>query len=359
MTGRDRHPARVVSDQIEEALPDLGRGMPIVDQRQDAVGLFPLHADQIGDAMDQNPGLAGPWTGQDQHIGLLPIIRHDPRLGGVVQSLHDAAPGFGRGLAPQLLSAARQPFLDEPIPVEREVILRELQGVRHRSKALFRIRGHDMGLESLFLVMQFQRLEVWLGEEPLARLQVNGHGGPEDGQALAQGHDTLFVQPEKGAVEEFRRIGCQRGELDVAVEGRHQRPQRRLDLDVLSARVLGCCLLEQRQQDPSCQPADLGRHRQRLPRPLKPDRQMLPIDLSNLQAADAVTLVSAVARDPTDQLVDDVRTDGRMACIPQFLRGDLQVEHRGAAKVEIRCQFLEFLDQVLFEAVGVEKTFFG
>ena len=48
----------IIADQMAKARPDFGGGVAVVGKDQDAARIFTPHADQIGDAVDQNPRLA-------------------------------------------------------------------------------------------------------------------------------------------------------------------------------------------------------------------------------------------------------------------------------------------------------------
>ena len=100
--------ARVLADQFGQPSADLGRGMAVVGERQDAARLLAPDADEVGDAVDEDAGLAGAGTGEHQHVGQLPVVGDDPGLDRVAQALDDGAPGVRTGL-PAQLGAARRP----------------------------------------------------------------------------------------------------------------------------------------------------------------------------------------------------------------------------------------------------------
>ena len=87
-----------------------------------------------------------------------------------------------------------------------EIIQRQLQGLRQGDEGAPRILGHDVDLEPLGIVVQFQRLEVDLGEIATVGDEFERHGRAEDRQALAEPQDLLFMQPQQGAIEQSRQI---------------------------------------------------------------------------------------------------------------------------------------------------------
>ena len=98
VTGGHRHAARILTEQIKQAPPDLRGGVAVVDQRQDAVGVLPPDTDEIGDAVHEDARLAGTGAGQHEDTRLFPVVGHDPGLVGVAQGFDDRTPGSGRRL---------------------------------------------------------------------------------------------------------------------------------------------------------------------------------------------------------------------------------------------------------------------
>ena len=69
--------------------------------------------------------------------------------------------------------------------------------------AFARVSRHDVGLDSLFAVVVFERREMLGGKAAAFRIDVQRHGRAEHGQSLAQSHHLLFVQPQKRAVHQL------------------------------------------------------------------------------------------------------------------------------------------------------------
>ena len=90
MAGEHRHPAGIVADEVGQTAPDLHGSVPVVGQGQDAPGVLPPHPNQVRDAMHQYPGLPRAGSGQDQHVGLLPVVGDDTTLYRIVQAPHDS-----------------------------------------------------------------------------------------------------------------------------------------------------------------------------------------------------------------------------------------------------------------------------
>ena len=206
MAGQHRDALRVVADQLMQALADLDCGMMVVRQRQDAARVLPAHPQQVSDAVHQNAGLARSRSRQHQHMGLVAIIGDDALLVGIVERRHDGLPRGRRGLARQFLFPAGQPALQKARFRQPEIIQRQLQSLRKGDERAPRILGHDVDLEPLGIVVQFQRLEVGLGEIATLGDEFERHGRTENRQTLAEPQDLLFMQPQQGAVEQSRQI---------------------------------------------------------------------------------------------------------------------------------------------------------
>lgn len=63
-----------------------------------------------------------------------------------------------------------------------------------------------MDLEPLGIVVQFQRLEVGLGETAALGDELERHGRTEDRQTLAEPQDLLLMQPQQGPIEQLGQI---------------------------------------------------------------------------------------------------------------------------------------------------------
>jgi len=75
-----------------EPAADLVGGVPVVGQREDAPRVLPADPDEIADAVHEDTGFARPGAGQHEHVGHLPVIGDDPRLGRIAQVLDDGPP---------------------------------------------------------------------------------------------------------------------------------------------------------------------------------------------------------------------------------------------------------------------------
>ena len=153
--------------------------------------------------MHQDPRLAGARAGQDEHVGLLAVVRHDALLHGVVQAADNGGVGFRSGLALDLPPSPGQPALQKFLLFHGEVIHGQPQRLADRLQAALGELHHDVNLQHLSLVVQGQRLEVGVDEAaPLLR-QPDGHGWAKNRQTAVQADDLQVVQPQQGVVQEF------------------------------------------------------------------------------------------------------------------------------------------------------------
>ena len=215
-----------------------------------------------------------------------------------------------------------------------------------------RVFGHDVDLQRLLVVVHAQRLVVGLGELAASGLQLHGDRRPEHGQALAEGQDLLLVQPEQGPVEQPRDVFDMRRDLEIAGERRGQGAQRRLDLDVVPARRVARASREELEQTGRPGAPDLGGAGQGVPRTLQHDREMLAVGLADREAAEALAVVAAVAREAPDQALDDVGPDGGVPGVAQLLRGELEIEERALPRLEVGRELAQPADQLPFQIAG-------
>ena len=197
VAGQHGHTAGVVADQFLEAAADIDRGVAVVGQREDAVRVFPPDADQIGDAVHQHPRLAGAGAGEDQHVGLFPVVGDDTLLVWIPQAFDDGTPGVGCGLAADLLVPARQPAGEERLLIQAEIVLCKAHCVPHTGESALGKRRHDVNLQHLALVVKVERPEVRFCEAAFLLLpaQPDRHGWAEHRQPFVQADNLHFVQP--------------------------------------------------------------------------------------------------------------------------------------------------------------------
>ena len=191
----------VLPDEFVEALPDFHRGVTVVGQGDDRSGRFSFAPQQVGDAVHQHPGLAGPWPGDDQDAGLDPVVADDVLLGPVVQVGDNPPEGLLGGLPLHLGFPVGQPFLEEVLLLHAEVVHGEPYGVGGGLQAAAGVLRHYVDLDSLGVVVVLQGLVVGVGEMAAFLLQPDGHGRGEDAEAPVEPDDLLVVQPEHRVVE--------------------------------------------------------------------------------------------------------------------------------------------------------------
>ena len=249
VAGQDGDAPGIRADEFVQAAANLDGRVAVVGECEDAAGGLPANA-QVGDAVYQYAGLAGARARQDQDVGLLAVVGDDAPLRRVVEALDDGPPGLRRGL-PRQVRTVRQPAAQECVPVQGEVVHRQLQGGGDRGEPAVDELLHDVDLQDLFLVVQFQRGEVRAAESPPGFLHANGHRRAKHRKALVEADDLLFVQPEQGPVQQLARIPDPAPELQVRFDRLEKLAQGGLDQEVraLNARLK---LLPQMLQEHLC-----------------------------------------------------------------------------------------------------------
>ena len=145
--------------------------------------------------MHQYPCFAGAGTGEHQHVRLLSVVYHDAALNGVSQAFDNGSPRFRRGLPRNFSLSVRQPVAQKIISVQHEIVHCQTQGVSHRPKPPLRELRHNMDLQNLFAVVEFERCEIRLGETSAFRIQVDGHRRSKHRQTAIELDNLLLVKP--------------------------------------------------------------------------------------------------------------------------------------------------------------------
>ena len=170
MNRRNRNKARFIADQATQSFADFSGSVAIVREHQYAVRIFPFDLHKIRNAMHQHPGFPRSGPREDQYIGLFTVVLDDLLLGGVAERVYDAGPGLTGRLPAELSSPAWHPPTHKCVTTEFEIVLSKPLCLIYAFEPLFRIGGHDMGLDRLLCVVFFKRLKVLDGE--LAALRV-------------------------------------------------------------------------------------------------------------------------------------------------------------------------------------------
>ena len=127
--------------------------------------------------MHEDARLARPGPREDEDIRLFPVVGDKPPLHRVVEALDDGAPRVRRGLPGEVL-AVGEPPLEERIARQREVVHREPDRLRDGLQAARDELRHDVDLQRLLLVVEFEWCEVGLAEAPSRGFEANRHGRP-------------------------------------------------------------------------------------------------------------------------------------------------------------------------------------
>ena len=356
VAGQHRNPAGVVADEGGQAAPDLHRGVPVVGQGQDAPGVLTPDPDQVGDAVHQHPGLPRPRPRQDQHVGLLPVIGHDAPLHGVVQALHDAAPGLGRGLTGQFPVPVRQPALQELVFRLAEVVHGQVQVVRRGPQAMLGVLRHHMDLPHLLVVVELQGGVIRLGEPAPLRLEQDGHGRTEHRQPLVQADHLLLVEPEQGPVHQPVGMPDLAVQHQVRLHRRQQLAHGGLGQQVGAPHALGHGG-EQVLQQQSCRSSPhFGRLGQWSPVPLQRHLHRLPVPAAQSQAAPTTSLTPAVGGDASHDSPHQLRQRVGVALILEFLGRVAQVEREHLTPGLVRSPLAHEVDQTLLQRLRLTEA---
>ena len=96
------HPTSVVPYQFGKPAADIHGGVAVVSEGNDSARVLAPGPNEIRDAVNEDTGLAGAGASQNEHVGLLTIVRNYPSLDRIVQTINDSLPRFRRGLAGDL-----------------------------------------------------------------------------------------------------------------------------------------------------------------------------------------------------------------------------------------------------------------
>ena len=155
----------------------------------------------------------------------------------------------------------------------------------------------------------------------LAGLELDGHGGSEDGQAFVQANYVLFVQPEQGAVHQPVRSIDSAAEQEVFVQSGVESAQGGLGQQVGASGAGGQGAEQVFEQSVGRGAAQLCDGGYVLPLPLQGDLDGLPVAAAQGQAAPAGSFVPAVGGDAVDQSVDQ-EGQGLVVALAFELLGD-------------------------------------
>ena len=157
-----------------------------------------------------------------------------------------------------------------------------------------------MGLERLLVIVDVERLEVRLGELPAALLETDGDRRTEDGETPAQRHGPLLVQQSRAWSSKLDGsvISCASSRSLVSAE-------------IMVPRVVATCTSLPRafagaesvseasstEGGPAAEPGGEG---ELFPAALQTEREVLAVDLADLEAGNALRGLPAVPRDPAN-----------------------------------------------------------
>ena len=183
----------VVAHEIVEPLPHLDRGRAIESEGDDAFRGRAQDPQQIGDAMHDDRGLAGPGPRQDQVVAGLARL-HQPLLHGIAQCLHDAAIRLGRGGELEQFFATGEVRRDEAIAPPGKICRHQGERIGDLPGTAARELIDDVDLEVPFLVMALERGVILPGESTGPRHKLDRHGRAKHRAAPVQDQDLGPMQ---------------------------------------------------------------------------------------------------------------------------------------------------------------------
>ena len=210
-----------------------------------------------------------------------------------------------------------------------------------------------MDLQHLLGVVQAQRFVVRLRKRaPIAR-EANRHRRPEHNEALVQPDHLHLVQPQQRAIEQLRQVTHLRLQREVALQCFEQFSERRLDQQIRAALPGRCARQPVFQQALRAGAAHLRRAIERAPRAIQRQPHSLRVDLSQADAADAASVITAVVGKPTNDAQHRLRQCGAVACFLQPLSGLAQVQNRRLPLRKVWRKLTQFRDQRAFHRGGL------
>ena len=223
MIGEDGNEAGIATDQLAQALAYLPGGAAVEGEHQDAARCLAQHPHQVGDAMDDDAGLARAGAGQDQAIGVR-LFRNQTLLQRVAQAVDDAPVGFLGGCSFEDFLAAGEIAADEFDFWQREVGEHEVERLGKLLQAELGVFVDDVNLEVLLVVMLFQRLEIGSGKATpfLLRVNLDSHRRTEDRLAAIEDQRAVVVQVKQAGVDGSQLILQLRADFEIGFQGSGQ-----------------------------------------------------------------------------------------------------------------------------------------
>ena len=206
VTGEHDDAACVVPDELREATANLHGRMPVICQRKDGARILAAHPHQVGDSMNQHPGLPGARAREHQHVRALAVVHHDAALIGVSETVHDLVPRLTGGLPGQLGSGNRQPALEKVLLRHNEVVHCQPQRISHRFQACLGVAVHDVDLDGLLVIVHIQWSEVGCCELAPVVGQPDSHRRTKHRQSPVKPYDLLLVKPHKRPLHQTNGI---------------------------------------------------------------------------------------------------------------------------------------------------------
>ena len=220
-----------------------------------------LHAQKVGNAVDDNTRLARSRAGKNQAVAAA-LVGNDGFL-HLIQPVCNFAQGLWRCGFVQFFQTAFKPFVFKTLLLQTKVIAHQTQPFGKVFQGAQGIFLHHVDLKAFFAVKYRKRPIIFFEVLAFGRERVgigdDGHGMAQDGHAVVEGDDALFVHEQQGLFDQgFAAAGRdEHREFHVAGQPVCQLAHACFNRDVFLVQAVGFGN-KQRQQAGGGLPAQLG-----------------------------------------------------------------------------------------------------
>lgn len=314
MVGEDGDVAGIGADELGEALAEFGSGGAVEAADEDGAWGCALDAEEVGAAVDDRAGFTGAWAGEDEEV-FIGGGCDDLDLVWVLEASDDGFEGGGGGGVLEEGEFLFEVALGEFFFLEGEVSEDEVEGLGHLLEGLAGVFAHDVDLEDTFFVVVLEGL-VMAGLVACAfgvGLEADGHGGAEDGEALLERDDALFMEEHECAFDGGGGVTEFEAEVFVFLDGEEEFFEREVDECVFSGCRFGWDFIEERVGDDcgDLAPA-FGEIGDGGPGGMESDAVGLVIEVADIEAALGVGVVTSVFLEAFEEGADGIGCGGEV-----------------------------------------------
>jgi hypothetical protein len=314
VVGEDGDVAGVVTDELGEAFTEFGSGGAVEAADEDGAWGGALDAEEVGAAVDDRAGFTGAGAGEDEEV-FVGGGGDDLDLVWVLEAGDDGFEGCGGGGVLEEGEFLFEVALGEFFFLEGEVSEDEVEGLGHLLEGLSGVFAHDVDLEDAFFVVVLEGLVV-AGLVACAfgvGLEADGHGGAEDGEALLESDDALFMEEHEGAFDGGGGVAEFDAEVFVFFDGEEEFFEREVDEGVFTRRGFGGDFIEEGMGDDGGDLASaFGELGDRGPGGMEADAVGLVIEVTDIEAALGVGVVASVFLEAFEEGADGIGCGGEV-----------------------------------------------